>query len=89
MTEGIRSQMAQRVLRIGQHDVTITVSFGVTQFIRNRRQNLADLLTQADEALYSAKRLGRNRVELASSLRGAIGGATQTGRSAPIEVQAL
>ena len=88
VTEGIRSQMAQRVLRFGQHEVRITVSFGVTQFARNRNQNLADLLTQADEALYSAKRLGRNRVELAGGLGSAIRGTTEIARSSRFEVLA-
>jgi two-component system, cell cycle response regulator len=80
VTEGIRSQMAQRVLKLGQHDVTITVSFGVAQLAKNSRQNLGDLLSRADEALYSAKRRGRNRVELASGLGAATDGVTRSAR---------
>jgi two-component system, cell cycle response regulator len=89
VTEGIRSQMAQRILRLGHKDVTITVSFGVAPFTRNTRQKLTDLLARADEALYLAKRLGRNRVELASSPSHGLGGATCTGRTPRFEAQAL
>lgn len=41
---------------------TITVSFGVTQFIKD--DNEETVIKRADDALYEAKRKGRNRVEV-------------------------
>jgi two-component system cell cycle response regulator len=41
----------------------VTMSFGVTAIVSNHPQNLAELIEEADKALYSAKHKGRNRVE--------------------------
>jgi diguanylate cyclase len=41
----------------------ITASFGVASFIHGER--LDDFIQRADEALYRAKRDGRNRIEMA------------------------
>ena len=41
---------------------TVTVSFGVTQFTKNDTEDT--LIRRTDDALYSAKRMGRNRVEV-------------------------
>ncbi|UTW13450.1 sensor domain-containing diguanylate cyclase [Marinobacterium rhizophilum] len=54
---------------IQQHEVKpglcITASFGVSLFARN--DSFEDLLRRADDALYRAKALGRNRVEVQAS----------------------
>ena len=42
-------------------EVSFTASFGVAQW--QKGQNLDELIQQADQRLYRAKALGRNRVE--------------------------
>jgi diguanylate cyclase (GGDEF)-like protein len=41
---------------------TVTVSFGVTQFTKNDTEDT--FIKRTDDALYAAKRMGRNRVEV-------------------------
>lgn len=43
-------------------EVAITASFGVTSFRPEKAKTIDDLIKEADEALYEAKRTGRNRV---------------------------
>ena len=45
-----------------EHAGTITVSFGVTQFTINDTEDT--FIKRTDDAMYSAKRMGRNRVEV-------------------------
>ena len=44
----------------------VTISIGVSSFVKGRTGD--DLLREADEALYAAKRLGRNRVSSAADV---------------------
>jgi two-component system cell cycle response regulator len=60
--ERIRQQVEDNTFNFGGHDVTVTASFGVADFRRRETLDFERLVTQADVALYSAKRLGRNRV---------------------------
>lgn len=48
-------------------DLNVTASFGVAGFIGTKAPDFSRLVAQADAALYSAKRAGRNRVELAET----------------------
>jgi len=64
LSERIRQTLGKRRIPIEDGDpISITASFGVASFLRagSREQ----LLLAADEALYRAKRAGRNRVESA------------------------
>jgi diguanylate cyclase (GGDEF)-like protein len=45
--------------------LTVTASFGVAGFDGKHAPDLNQLISRADAALYSAKRLGRNRIEFA------------------------
>ena len=47
-------------------NVAVSASFGVAT-VANSGYELRQLMTDADDALYAAKREGRNRVNLSSS----------------------
>jgi diguanylate cyclase len=49
--------------RVSGQDLMLTLSIGVSNFPEDT-QNMADLVNMADNALYQAKRDGRNRVRL-------------------------
>ncbi len=59
--ERIRRIMADAPFEVGGTDLTVTVSQGIAEWTPGDRVD--DLLQKADEALYRAKRNGRNRVE--------------------------
>jgi diguanylate cyclase (GGDEF)-like protein len=64
LCERIRQTLARRRIPIENGAViSITASFGVASFLRGGSRER--LLAAADEALYRAKRAGRNRVESA------------------------
>ena len=46
------------------NELKISCSFGVTQFISNRENSIQAMLEIADAAMYTAKKSGRNRVEI-------------------------
>ena len=49
---------------VGHQYVPVTISLGVAE--RRPKETRDQLISRADEALYRAKRSGRDRVELAS-----------------------
>jgi diguanylate cyclase (GGDEF)-like protein len=60
LAERLRMSVAARPFDIGiMHPIDVTVSVGVAT---GEDSNIEDLLARADEALYQAKRTGRNRV---------------------------
>lgn len=62
MAERVRKLVEKTVVaRVGGKDLTVTVSIGVSSFPEDTK-NKAELVTLADNALYQAKRSGRNRV---------------------------
>lgn len=61
--ERIRQQLQASIFTFGGCDVTVTASFGIAEYRRGQMADFNRLMVQADVALYSAKRLGRNRVE--------------------------
>jgi len=60
--ERIRQQIEAHAFHFEGKDVRITASFGVADLRRRDNPDFERLVTQADVALYSAKRLGRNRI---------------------------
>ncbi len=62
MAERIRKAVEQATITSGRTTFQLTVSVGVASFSRGYKKE--DLIAKADEALYEAKRSGRNRVYL-------------------------
>lgn len=57
--ERVRDAVARHPM---DHDLSVTVSAGVAEY--RRGETIPELLTRADQALYAAKRSGRNRVRV-------------------------
>ena len=64
--ERLRKQLGQSDVRIDDTSLRITASFGVTAALLGEPWTAEGLLRKADEALYAAKKSGRNRVEILS-----------------------
>jgi len=67
VAERIRSRLASTQLPVGGTSITVTASIGVAgmdSVAEGGVVSAAALLDRADQALYAAKHLGRNRVEL-------------------------
>jgi diguanylate cyclase (GGDEF)-like protein len=62
--EHIQQDPAQQRFSFGTHNVVVTASFGIA-CIDRETHNLANFVLRADQALYSAKRSGRNRISVA------------------------
>jgi two-component system cell cycle response regulator len=65
--ERIRKHLEAERFGFGPAEAAITASFGMAKYCRHQAQDFSKLLAQADVALYSAKRNGRNRVEIAAT----------------------
>lgn len=66
LAQRLRESVAATPVPLGEGPLTVTASFGVAE--RNPKDREAgDLLGRADAALYRAKHLGRNRIELAGA----------------------
>ncbi|WP_156497670.1 GGDEF domain-containing protein, partial [Oleiphilus sp. HI0043] len=63
VAERIRKRIDQHVIEAEGFDQAVTVSIGVYSTIPEKTDTAKHLLENADNALYSAKRNGRNRVE--------------------------
>lgn len=64
VADRLRAHIEQKPIIIGHSAVSCTVSVGVAQ-LSSEDSGVEDLLRRADDALYAAKKAGRNRVELA------------------------
>lgn len=64
MVQRVREQFEAQCFPFSNGRV-VTASFGIAGFDHGHVQHIERLMVQADAALYAAKRLGRNRVELA------------------------
>jgi diguanylate cyclase (GGDEF)-like protein len=69
-TTGEASMLAERLRELvektrfvyGGDDLPVTMSLGVATYHPDRHRTSADLIEEADQHLYQAKRTGRNRV---------------------------
>ncbi len=62
LADRLRQQIAEQVSPDQMHGSHVTASFGVASDEDSRVSTSADLLSLCDQALYAAKRTGRNRV---------------------------
>ncbi|MDP6380648.1 MAG: diguanylate cyclase, partial [Phycisphaerae bacterium] len=60
LAERLRRSLSEAIVTNGKHQVKVTASFGVAGMESGRRGTVDDLVRMADEALYAAKRAGRN-----------------------------
>ncbi len=86
VAERIREAFESQPIVTERDKIAITVSLGIAASGGRNTFNAESLLQMADEALYRAKQMGRNRVEVAPSSEPAA--ATSTGRS-PVSDDAI
>ena len=67
IAERLRKRIAATVVRLRTGPLRVTASFGVAEHMRHG--SVADLLAEADAALYLAKRSGRNQTVTAPPVR--------------------
>ncbi|MFW2543346.1 diguanylate cyclase [Primorskyibacter sp. 2E107] len=65
VAERIRTVAEQQIVAYGDESLRVTLSIGITE-ITGRDSSIDRLMTRADEALYKAKKAGRNCVVLAA-----------------------
>jgi two-component system cell cycle response regulator len=63
----VRAELAATKFKFDGNSLTVTASFGLAGFVGTRAPDFNRLVALADTALYSAKRRGRNRVEVAET----------------------
>ena len=68
LAERIRVAVESIVMMIGDHPLNLTVSIGIAE-MSSSIKDVENLMQLADGALYRAKNLGRNRIEIASESR--------------------
>lgn len=66
VAEKIRRVLAETTLHGDDHEISVTISLGVAEYAGE--DSFIDLVRRADEAMYRAKKEGRNRVCLASKV---------------------
>ena len=64
--ERVRGQFEATKFNFRDTTISVTASFGAAAFEGTEAPDFVKLVSRADAALYSAKRLGRNRVEMAT-----------------------
>ena len=71
VADRIRRAFAESPILMLKGSVSLTLSVGVATTQRERRSNAADVVRAAEIALEEAKRMGRDRVEIAGAVHGA------------------
>jgi diguanylate cyclase (GGDEF)-like protein len=62
VAERIRTDIEKLAIEHGGHRLTVTASMGLAGFPESSVASVSELIARADEAMYQAKRDGRNRV---------------------------
>ena len=62
IAERIRRLIESTLFEVGQAQVNLTVSMGISNFPKHQAKSKEELIKMADQALYDAKRGGRNKV---------------------------
>ena len=70
--ERIRNNVANLTIPVGQGNVQITVSLGATTVADCAAVSAQELLAAVDEAMYTSKRQGRNRLTMAGHATGSL-----------------
>lgn len=79
--ERIRHRLSEQPIEVGSHVVHVTVSIGTVQW-DPAHLDVDAMLAHADAALYEAKHLGRNRIQLYRPAPHAVGGQDRPIRAA-------
>jgi diguanylate cyclase (GGDEF)-like protein len=64
MAERLRQSLSESPLTVSEGTFEVSMSFGVTSIQQDPKRDADSLIREADEALYRAKEMGRNRVEV-------------------------
>jgi diguanylate cyclase (GGDEF)-like protein len=65
VAERIRKLFESHPFKFGNHEMRVTASFGIAALSRAVDSTFEQLVARADAAMYSAKRHGRNKLEIA------------------------
>jgi diguanylate cyclase (GGDEF)-like protein len=76
--ERIRTQLSSRDVTVRGKGLRVTASMGLSYAPPSRIHDITALISLADEALYEAKRAGRNRVSASHGPLGASGARTES-----------
>ena len=68
MAERIRDAVSQIRVTYRGGEFGFTVSIGVTAF-KNEDENFSEVIRRADQGMYRAKELGRNRIVMADGIQ--------------------
>ncbi|MCW8884438.1 MAG: sensor domain-containing diguanylate cyclase [Motiliproteus sp.] len=68
LAERLRTQIASAALNVNQQSLRFTASFGLSQFCQGD-SSFESVIKRSDDALYTAKSKGRNRVVINQSVR--------------------
>lgn len=66
VAERIRKKIEETPFIDHEHNLAITISAGIDSFTRKQNRSLDNFIDGADQQLYKAKQLGRNRIHHAS-----------------------
>jgi two-component system, cell cycle response regulator len=69
VVERVLRQLRAHEFSFGRKTVQVTASFGIAGFQGKGRPEFAELVNQADAALYAAKRGGRDRVDITTTIQ--------------------
>ncbi|MDD3505939.1 MAG: GGDEF domain-containing protein, partial [Sulfurimonas sp.] len=63
VADSVRKSIEQKPIEFEKQNISLTTSIGVNS-MRKEHESYATMFSEVDEALYNAKKLGRNRVEV-------------------------